>query len=581
MDKNVGSVNLDELKEAREALNKEMGIETDPNMYSGYDPEKHKAEREQSQNGSSESDDETISFDADEVDSNLNSEKDDDTIIIDEAEQNNDAETELEADESKTETDDVEDNKVNFDVYDSFADFEVTADSPNNNEPDGNESSTQDTSDTEIAEPEKQELDVETADPKSNVDSDSLDNFLDKLDNILLNDENNTDEENNESIGGEEKDESISDEENVNSNEFETDELDKNLKKYSVEKEESVENDGYNTEILTDFSKLSELSNEISAETEKSKKTATDTESEESETSAESEDEETASDKKSKNKKPENEFYKAIEPFKFIDIMATEEFKDTDNFSYLLGKNEDGNLVFGNIKDTCGTAYFTRSQENVFSGFSSILISLLLKNSPDNMQFVVCDAMFDSDFDVFENSSYMYFNRVAKNNREIVDTLLELSKEIETRYNNLVFAGVKSIGAYNMQAEERGTEKMPYIVLFLNNYAKMAQFLDNERINTCLYNILKFGRIAGVYVMLASAGEIERNEINFNLPTRVAYKTDDELESVTALGFKGAENLTDDQDFLYSTVFDEKFTHLKVASLTKKEVELIIENLEN
>lgn len=544
MDKNVGSVNLDELKEAREALNKERGIETDPNMYSSYDPEKHKAEREQSQNDSSESDDEIISFDADEVDSNLNSEKDDDTIIIDEVESNNETETDLEADETKTETDDVEDSKVNFDVYDSFADFEVNDEQKNANNESVLENKNVDT--------KENSLDSEEASDNNG----NFDKFFEDLDNILA---KNSEE----------------------SSDIETDELDKNLKKYSVKEEKTAEDDGYNTEILTDFSKLSELSDELSAETEKSKKTATDTESEESETSAESEDEDTASDKKSKNKKPENEFYKAIEPFKFIDIMATEEFKDTDNFSYLLGKNEDGNLVFGNIKDTCGTAYFTRSQENVFSGFSSILISLLLKNSPDNMQFVVCDAMFDSDFDVFENSSYMYFNRVAKNNREIVDTLLELSKEIETRYNNLVFAGVKSIGAYNMQAEERGTEKMPYIVLFLNNYAKMAQFLDNERINTCLYNILKFGRIAGVYVMLASAGEIERNEINFNLPTRVAYKTDDELESVTALGFKGAENLSDDQDFLYSTVFDEKFTHLKVASLTKKEVELIIENLEN
>ena len=197
------------------------------------------------------------------------------------------------------------------------------------------------------------------------------------------------------------------------------------------------------------------------------------------------------------------------------------------------------------------------------------------------MQFVVCDAMANSDFDVFENSSYMYFNRIAKNNREIVDTLIELSKEVEARYNNLVQLGVKSIGAYNTQAEDLNISKMPYIVVFINNYAKMSQFLDSDKINTCIYNLLKFGRIVGVYVMLASAGEIERKEINHNLPTRIAYKTEDELESVKAIGFEGAENLTDEKDFLYSTVYDEEVQHLKVANLTKKEIELIIENLEN
>ena len=47
MGKNVGSVNLDELKAAREALDRERGIESDPNMYNNYDPEGHKAKREQ------------------------------------------------------------------------------------------------------------------------------------------------------------------------------------------------------------------------------------------------------------------------------------------------------------------------------------------------------------------------------------------------------------------------------------------------------------------------------------------------------------------------------------------------------
>lgn len=544
MDKNVSSVNLDELKEAREALDKERGVETDPNMYNSYDAERHNKEKEQSHNETDENDNEVSSFGADDINSTLNSEKDDDTIIIDNLENN---ETEL--NDNKSETDnDAEDNEINFSIYDTFSDFEVNNENKDKN---NKEIATADNFDEDSVSIKDNKIDSNenSINQQNEVNSGNLDDFLQNLDNILS---KNADE----------------------SNDLKEDDFDEKLEKYSVDsKEKTEENDEYNTEILTDFSKLSELSNELSAETEEVNKNNS--------KKIKNEDLTEKNNKKQSVQKSENGIYKNIDTFNFIDIMATEEFKEADNFSYLLGKNEDGNLVFGNIKDTCGTAFFTRNQENVFSSFSSILISLLLKNSPDNMQFVVCDAMFDSEFDVFENSSYMYFNRVAKNNREIVDTLLELSKEIETRYNNLVFAGVKSIGAYNLQAEERGTEKMPYIVLFLNNYAKMAQFLDNERINTCLYNILKFGRIAGIYVMLASAGEIERNEINFNLPTRVAYKTDDELESVNALGFKGAENLSDSQDFLYSTVFDEDFKHLKVASLTKKEVELIIENLEN
>ena len=145
----------------------------------------------------------------------------------------------------------------------------------------------------------------------------------------------------------------------------------------------------------------------------------------------------------------------------------------------------------------------------------------------------------------------------------------------------MVYSGVKNISAYNLQAEERNVDQMPYIVLFINNYVKMMQFLDSDRINTCLHNILKFGRLVGIYVMLASTSDIDRNDINFNLPTRISFKTDDEHQSISAIGRPGAEMLKDSQDFLYSTIYDEELKHLKVPAITRKEIDLIIENLEN
>ena len=46
MDKNVGSVDLEELKRVREELNRERGIETDPNMYSNYNPDRNKEDNQ-------------------------------------------------------------------------------------------------------------------------------------------------------------------------------------------------------------------------------------------------------------------------------------------------------------------------------------------------------------------------------------------------------------------------------------------------------------------------------------------------------------------------------------------------------
>ena len=61
MDKNVGSVDLAELMKAREELNQERGIETDPDMYKNYNPNRN-AESSSLQEGvvSDENSEETI-----------------------------------------------------------------------------------------------------------------------------------------------------------------------------------------------------------------------------------------------------------------------------------------------------------------------------------------------------------------------------------------------------------------------------------------------------------------------------------------------------------------------------------------
>ncbi len=334
-------------------------------------------------------------------------------------------------------------------------------------------------------------------------------------------------------------------------------------------------------EFLTDLSSLGKIQEEVEVENAKLQEQLLEEQArKEAELKAAEEAAAAIEEVEIEPEEPTVGAYQKIEPFKFIDVISTEEFKDQDKLSYVLGKDSEGEIVYSNLRDTCGTVMFTKNEDVVFNSFSSILLSLLLKNTADDIQFVICDAMFDSEFDVFNDSSYMYYNRVAKNNREIVDSLVGLSKELEERYNNLVYSGVKSISAYNLQAEERGMKPMPYLVLFMNNYAKMVQFLDSDRINVCLHNILKFGRLVGIYAVVASASDIERSDINYNLPTRICFKSADIDDSISAVGREGAEQLIDEEDFLYSTIYDEEVKHLRVADITRAEIELVIENLE-
>lgn len=273
--------------------------------------------------------------------------------------------------------------------------------------------------------------------------------------------------------------------------------------------------------------------------------------------------------------------YKKIEPYKFVDVINLDEFKDSDKLTYVLGKDEQDVMHYGNLRDNYNLVVFGKESEHTNNFVHSVLLSLILKNTVNEVNFVICDSKADSKFEVYNKSSYMYFNRIAKTNKEILDILIELNKELEERYKLLAEIGVKSIEQYNIIAKNDNLKPLPYIVTVFNNYSKAIQLTESDKINTCLYQILKFGRIAGLYIVLTANNTIMSNEINYNLPTRISFKCEDSAMSLTTLGEDGAEKLAADGDFLCSTIGAEKLLHMKVATLTSNEIELLIENIED
>lgn len=273
--------------------------------------------------------------------------------------------------------------------------------------------------------------------------------------------------------------------------------------------------------------------------------------------------------------------YPEIEEVNFVDIISTEEFKSTDNLSYVLGKDELGKVHYGNLRDFYNMVIYSKDNNSALSAVHSVLVSLILKNSTNDINFVICDSKADSKLQVYNKSSYMYFNRLAKTNKEILDTLIEISKELEERYKILAAAGVKSIEQYNVIAKNDNLKQLPYIVTVFNNYTKSMQLAESDKINTILYQILKLGRIVGLYLIVVGNMKIKSDDINYNLPTRLSFVMSDEDDSLSMLGVGGAEALETNDEFLLSSLDSQTPVHLKVPNISVKELEVLIKNIEN
>lgn len=541
-EKNVGSVDLDELKRAREELNQERGIETDPHMYDNYNPDRDKTVQD---SPAENADDGEI---AEEISSDFDAES-------------TDSETESQSESTDASAEFSGSEEKNFDAYDSFADFEVKENLPD------------DDNFVDADEPLKSEDKSQEDAPKftdENEDDFVIDSLTDDTDDVdtttIADSYSGDDDKGLEDLDEKEDLVSITDndpaseatENNTNSDEDDLSELD-SFKSFEIENEKGEEGDRDNsTELINDLKKLNEMLEEDDKKTEELERLA-----------------------EEKNIEKKKKQFKFINSFEFIETIATGDFKNSDNLSFILGKNEDNKIVYANFRDIYNIAIFGTDKDKIYEFFSSVILSLSLKNTNEDINFVICDSKAASRYDDFEKSSFMYYNRVAKTNKEIIDSLVELVKELERRYEVLVEFGCKSIEAYQKIAKENGLATMPYILTIFNNYTKSSQLADANKINNCLLNILKLGRIVGMYLFLSADFEIPNSDLNLNFPSRITFKTQNEADSISAIGEVNAEWLDTDGDILFYNIFDRAPKHLKVAHISKDEVKLIIENIEN
>lgn len=271
--------------------------------------------------------------------------------------------------------------------------------------------------------------------------------------------------------------------------------------------------------------------------------------------------------------------YALIEEFKFINEIATDEFKSSDKFSYIMGKNERGDMIYGNFREHHNLAVFCKNDLVTKSFLNSLVLSLCLKNDTADVNFVMIDSDINSTFEVYNKSSYLYFNRIAKTNKEILDTLIEITKELDARYEKLASTGMSGIDQYNDMAHETQTTPMPHLIVVFNNYTDVAQATYADKINACLYQILKFGRIVGIFVALTAKTPISSAQVNYNLSSRLSFKSD--RDSKFTVGVEGVEKLPDEADAIYFNIAKNTSEHIKTPTVTDTELDLIIKELED
>ena len=232
--------------------------------------------------------------------------------------------------------------------------------------------------------------------------------------------------------------------------------------------------------------------------------------------------------------------------------------KSEDKLLVALGIDISGEEVYGDIaKMPHGLiAGATNSGKSVC--INSMLISLLYKNSPEELRLILIDPKM-VELSSFDETPHLAMP-VITDAKMASSALRWTVEEMEQRFSLFKENRVRNIDGYNeLMAEIKGA-RMPRIIIVIDELADLIMIAASE-VESNIQRLTQKARAAGIHVIVATqrpSTDIIRGSIKNNILVRAAFRVASNVDSRTILDHGGAETLLGNGDMLYLDTYGER-----------------------
>ena len=213
------------------------------------------------------------------------------------------------------------------------------------------------------------------------------------------------------------------------------------------------------------------------------------------------------------------------------------------------GLSITGDLTYANLPDfphmlVAGT---TGSGKSIF--VHATIVSLLMRNKPEELKLVMVDPK-KVEMNYYENIPHLLCPVITDVSKAYV-CLNKLVDEMERRYNLFSTNRLRDIKGFNEYCKTKGWQPLPYIVIFVDEYADLIETC--KEIRTPVVRLVQKARAAGIHLVIATqrpSVNVIDGVIKANVSTRVALMCASYQDSMTVIGEGGAEKLLGYGDML-------------------------------
>ncbi len=283
--------------------------------------------------------------------------------------------------------------------------------------------------------------------------------------------------------------------------------------------------------------------------------------------------------------------------FIFLDeIISSKDYTQTAHqLPLAMGKDAHGEPVVVDLASMPHmlVAGSTGAGKSVF--INSILVSLLIKKSPNQMKLILIDPK-QLELALYARLPHLLMPVITEA-KTAATSLLWACQEMERRYSIMSEFGVRNIEGFNHKLKraprelvdkirkfyEYSTEdtyELPYIVIIVDEFADLILTQKGKDIETHICRLAAKARAAGIHLILATqrpSVDVITGLIKSNFPTRVSFRVTSSTDSRTILNAMGAEKLLGKGDMLYKQGVDT--TRIHSAYIEEDEIESLTEKL--
>jgi DNA segregation ATPase FtsK/SpoIIIE, S-DNA-T family len=272
----------------------------------------------------------------------------------------------------------------------------------------------------------------------------------------------------------------------------------------------------------------------------------------------------------------------SVETIYLREIFESKLFKESSSpLTMVLGKDIVGKPFITDLKKLPHLLIAGTTGSGKSVGINSMILSLLYKNSPDNLKLLMIDPKM-LEFSIYNDIPHLLTPVITKAKQAIV-ALNNMVAEMERRYTLMAETRTKNIENYNDKAKKEGDEILPYIVVIIDELADLMM-TSGKDVEYSIARLAQMARASGIHLIVATqrpSVDVVTGLIKANLPSRISYKVGQKIDSKIILDQMGAESLLGRGDMLFTPPGMSGVVRLHAPWSSETEIEKIVEFLKS